>query len=782
VLKKLKTWFKLQFSSQKGAIQLPIIIGLLIIGVALPAAVALVQKNQETRRGAISWGPSPSVCTTAGGENGTCRITCNAGEFNGDSDVCGGSIGGDSFKCCVSCVGDGVCRGGPGTCCSGWAQPDSSCGAIDPYRCGTGGSGCIDNGVCREGQGTCCSGWAQPDNVCGVDDPYRCAPATGATATPTPAGGCANQGESCSSGVTCCWPQYLECKASYGGYYCLPRDGVPTMMPTPLPAATATPAPVCSDVCSNTGDCIDWCGPGWFACQEGVCVNLNAPTATPTLTGVPPTPDACQDRGECDWCTSESECNDAGEGWGWGGCNLQCNQTGVYAGNGCCTHSGGGGGPMDVQASVMVKDKKTGKYLGGIQGCGGSVYDTSVLVTSPEGGSWKCWNLPTGMGGLRVPRWYKEYSSGGRRTFSVNRPGYDCTWTCQTWFLGGGCGHGSDCQATIDMGQDDHMIFFETFCKKPVAPEISIKVDDSQIREKTGLCGQSGKVACVKDKTPAWEWSDPDVSGGCAVSKTLVKENPRFPSPSSGPWWKILKNDGVETTYTVSALGHNNCKAVAAKYENSAGQGESSATKWVQVDTQPPPAPGGLSMTCSSDQILFSWNPVVDNGCAGIPSGRQTGGAYLYQIATTNGFFGDFVEDGNGDDAKGWIDETSVIVNGSFSGTIYARVKARDDLWNVDGSWSGFEIKECTIAGPTGTPTPGAAATNTPVPSCPRGSLGNLDCSADGVIDETDFNIMLAALFKSPSSPHGTNTDLTGEGNVNERDLTRLVYHWGAGD
>ena len=72
-------------------------------------------------------------------------------------------------------------------------------------------------------------------------------------------------------------------------------------------------------------------------------------------------------------------------------------------------------------------------------------------------------------------------------------------------------------------------------------------------------------------------------------------------------------------------------------------------------------------------------------------------------------------------------------------------------------------------------------------PGCPREDEGNLDCDSGGIIGNEDLNIMLTCMFKdsslaacqalNPAARRSAN--ITGADNeVNERDLTRLLYFW----
>lgn len=90
---------------------------------------------------------------------------------------------------------------------------------------------------------------------------------------------------------------------------------------------------------------------------------------------------------------------------------------------------------------------------------------------------------------------------------------------------------------------------------------------------------------------------------------------------------------------------------------------------------------------------------------------------------------------------------------------------------------------------PTKTPTPTATVTPsvtlTPTPACPNGDLGNLNCSADGFINEADLSIMLRKWATSapvPTPGAGQRpADIapgTGDGLVNEIDLSKMLKNW----
>ncbi|MFH1601588.1 MAG: hypothetical protein ABIB61_01390 [Candidatus Shapirobacteria bacterium] len=122
-----------------------------------------------------------------------------------------------------------------------------------------------------------------------------------------------------------------------------------------------------------------------------------------------------------------------------------------------------------------------------------------------------------------------------------------------------------------------------------------------------------------------------------------------------------------------------------------------------EVDAAGPEAPVIESITCSPDSIRLQWESrEVDQGCAGIPEGLNYG-AYDYQFSRTPNFtLQDRLESGSH-----WTDNNSGQITGAFSGTVYARVKVRDKVWNTS-SWSRTsceiappEAQECLVSGLT---------------------------------------------------------------------------------
>ena len=85
------------------------------------------------------------------------------------------------------------------------------------------------------------------------------------------------------------------------------------------------------------------------------------------------------------------------------------------------------------------------------------------------------------------------------------------------------------------------------------------------------------------------------------------------------------------------------------------------------------------------------------------------------------------------------------------------------------------------VVAPTLTPT---TPTNTPVPvGCPRGDLGNLNCSTDGIINDSDLTIMLSSWAPNGPVPNPAtgqhSADIVVDNKVDESDIAKLLDNWG---
>ena len=788
MLKKLKIWFKLRLSSQKGAIQLPIIIGLLIIGIALPAAVALVQKNQETRRGAKGeiWSCRRDLATS--------EAECKMSEFEGGSDytldhdetnsTCTEvTIGANTFYEIVSCTKE--------------APTPTPTSATCTYQ--------GQSGVCTGLTGCNPTRWFTVAGQCGIGK--GCCLPSSLTATPVPQCGL-NQCSLPVGGATNCFNQcdraqivstwHTCCNGSWTTGICSgcvtptpkpptatpkPPTATPTRRPTNTPTRrptntptgrltptatpkppTATPPPSCGDICARSTQCRLWCNDDSYVCRGGHCWPPATPTPTlvPTATPEPPTttpklptatlePTAtpvpnpcvyvCVISGNCPdpqkrggECQSGHECCDLG-GTQCGNCRKSnTGWTSVWTGDhGQCNVSEKPGHWRYLSSGAM--DANCEERFG----TGYNKKDTCC------GNPWPFWVSCSGASVDKTEVLDGEtvtYTKGTIDVAELNAGGDPWGWTIKYQYGGLVVGEFTSCNwnqntctVTADASQGSSIEFGTNIYGK-------VGTDSDNY-----YCRYNGTWL----KNPYSDGMTSDCNNSCRLTVNVVISCDQPPAIQLS---SVVRPTGAPVytrKFTIRDLPGGGCypkDAMIVVKEDVNKNG-------IPDDAAGEPKAGG--------------NAKVAGGYFDEENFKQVGAIYARTFDLKK----------SGDDLK---------KSGDYVWRGWSRNVGDNDpsmTWSVPVAWEKFSVSgeaPTREPVPTNTPTPGAAATNTPVPSCPRGSLGNLDCSADGVIDETDFNIMLAALFKSPSSPHGTNTDLTGEGNVNERDLTRLVYHWGAGD
>lgn len=152
-------------------------------------------------------------------------------------------------------------------------------------------------------------------------------------------------------------------------------------------------------------------------------------------------------------------------------------------------------------------------------------------------------------------------------------------------------------------------------------------------------------------------------------------------------------------------------------------------------------------------------------GDAGAGPNTNVAGRYDYWLQVPNNEAGFVVIDVSG---------TSYTASFYKGGTITAQ-------WTKTFS-KGSPQPSATPGGPTPTASLSPTVTPTPNPTCPSGSLGNLNCDGGELINETDLSIFLnkwAPLGPVPTP--GLNqysTDLNGDRKVDEIDLARLLSNW----
>lgn len=199
---------------RKGLAQIPLILGLLVMAIAIPVATKLVQENQDSRRSAV---------------DRTCHSSkpCPAGQR------------------CVSgrCVPTATVTptSVPQTCTGRCYRNGQSC------PCGSAAGNCQDDDICCK--------------ICPTNSPR---PTTRPTATPMP---CANTGQSCST-RSCCKSTDVCTDEGFSSPRCVPRFPTNTPKPTAMPTTgpivtrvpTGDPGPRPSDKCPGAQACPDETG------------------------------------------------------------------------------------------------------------------------------------------------------------------------------------------------------------------------------------------------------------------------------------------------------------------------------------------------------------------------------------------------------------------------------------------------------------------------------------------------------------------------------------------
>jgi len=225
--------------NKKGLAQIPLMIGLLIMALAIPIATKLVQQNQDSR----NFAAYESTCSNISGQycaNSPTSCT-NAGNSIGS-----GSCAGEGFVCCKNAPAPP------------YATPTPICnGQACVLYCGTNGMKptCGNNGIC----------------VCVVIPTV--VPTTPPACIATPGGYCAFNNKSCTdkgysivSGY-CAGEGFVCCK--------------------PVTPPYATPTPIC-----NGEACVLYCGTNGMkpTCgNNGICVCVVIPTVVPTTKIPDPT-------------------------------------------------------------------------------------------------------------------------------------------------------------------------------------------------------------------------------------------------------------------------------------------------------------------------------------------------------------------------------------------------------------------------------------------------------------------------------------------------------------
>ncbi len=266
---------------RKGLAQIPLMIGLLIMAIAVPVATKLVQESQDTRNRAasvITTTPVPGACNS--GNVGKCGTA--GGCTNGKK--CTYNAGGMGVPSSYSCVTSSSCAAPTATSVPG------ACNSGNVGKCGTAG-GCTNGKKCTYNAGGM-----------GVPSSYSCVTSS-SCAAPTPIFCKYGKCESGDEGMTKCVnnAQYLcdgdcyvwvkNCPNGCSGNFC---KTTPTSTPIKKPP-TNTPTPTgplkcyCQGNCGDSDNC-NWqsaAGGGYIRYCPGYCSGVptpRQPTNTPTPT------------------------------------------------------------------------------------------------------------------------------------------------------------------------------------------------------------------------------------------------------------------------------------------------------------------------------------------------------------------------------------------------------------------------------------------------------------------------------------------------------------------
>jgi hypothetical protein len=259
---KFKKTFRL-LSSNSGLAEIPLMIGLLLMAIALPVATKLVQNNQDTRNRAAyecsqSTYPTTSCfvsgikyawsCNTKTG-GWECKVTtpvATATPISPTPTVDPTACGNSGQACCYSGMSNPTCKSGlvcagTGTCLVPTSTPLPT--ALPTSTCGNSGQACcysgMSNPTCKSGlvcagTGTCLVPTSTPlPTALPTSAPTKTPipTATVATATATPIVTCRSIGVTCKDDTACC------------SGYCNLSTSTCSVAPTVIPQKTNTPVP-----------------------------------------------------------------------------------------------------------------------------------------------------------------------------------------------------------------------------------------------------------------------------------------------------------------------------------------------------------------------------------------------------------------------------------------------------------------------------------------------------------------------------------------------------------
>ena len=218
-----------RWRTRRGLVQLPILLGLLVMAIAIPVATKLVQENQDSRGSAASCGASGTI-SQCGGKGGCATgYRCLPKGCSYDP-ACGGFVPTNTPK--------------PNQCTNGYTR----CNGIQLQKCQNSNwvmvencsYGC-SNGACKSAPtATAVPPTNVPEPTAKPSPTSVATPKPTATSTPTGChsgviGKCGSQGN-CATGYRCI-------SNGAGGFHCSYDPACGGFVPTNTPKPTSTPKP-----------------------------------------------------------------------------------------------------------------------------------------------------------------------------------------------------------------------------------------------------------------------------------------------------------------------------------------------------------------------------------------------------------------------------------------------------------------------------------------------------------------------------------------------------------
>ncbi len=225
---------------RKALAQIPLILGLLVMAIAIPVATRLVQQEQDKRSSAADQTCNSSKPCPAGQR-------CVSGRCVPTATVAPTSV--------------------PQTCTGRCYRNGQSC------PCGYAAGNCQDDDICCR---ICPTNSPRPTTRPTTGPTVR--PTTRPTATPMP---CANTGQACST-RNCCRTTDVCTDEGFSYPRCVPRDQIPTYIPEPTPSCANTGQACSTRSCCHTTDVCTDEGFSYPRCVPRFPTSTPRPTARPT--------------------------------------------------------------------------------------------------------------------------------------------------------------------------------------------------------------------------------------------------------------------------------------------------------------------------------------------------------------------------------------------------------------------------------------------------------------------------------------------------------------------